>query len=225
MDNTHATADHLRIDGLHVHAIIGVQPFEREHEQPIELDLRLWLNLQPAAESADLTETMDYTRIGLTTGFVLRSARFRLLEEAASCIAAMQLAPGFNTAQARAHRAAVVMRKPNALQDLACGGIPSVAIRRQAVDFAAMFETISLPFGRIQTLFRNRRCHVYSVAVLPGKTFHTSEPPHSVLVQGDTLSDGTGALVDTQVLHPSGEFVLSNEGSVVQGTIAVELCG
>lgn len=55
-----AGADRIELRGLRVLARCGVLPFEREQDQPLEVDLDLLCDLRAAGASDDLADTVDY---------------------------------------------------------------------------------------------------------------------------------------------------------------------
>jgi 7,8-dihydroneopterin aldolase/epimerase/oxygenase len=79
--------DLIEIRGLRVLGIIGVNPEERNRQQPFEIDLDLEADLSLAGKSDELAETVDY---GLAVGVaerVVRTESHLLLERVAQRIA------------------------------------------------------------------------------------------------------------------------------------------
>ncbi|HEY9734659.1 MAG TPA: dihydroneopterin aldolase, partial [Trichocoleus sp.] len=51
------TTDHIHVTGIRAYGYIGALPEENVLGQWFEVDLTLWLDLAPAGESDDLTQT------------------------------------------------------------------------------------------------------------------------------------------------------------------------
>lgn len=88
---------------MRFHSRVGVLTHEREHAQPIEIDLTVWRSRQGAA-SADTV--LDYRRLYELTALVVKLEP-RYLEEIGDQIAE-QVMRGFGAQQVR-----VAVRKPN----------------------------------------------------------------------------------------------------------------
>ena len=52
----------IRLKDVQFDCIVGVLPYERINEQPIILNLTLWLDFAKAAETEDLNESIDYAK-------------------------------------------------------------------------------------------------------------------------------------------------------------------
>ena len=75
--------DQLKLNGIEVECIIGDLPEERENEQRLLVDVALDIDLEDAAESDRLDDTVDYS---LLVGNI-REALEDLLERAAGVVA------------------------------------------------------------------------------------------------------------------------------------------
>jgi len=71
----------MRFEATH-----GYYDHEQRVPQPFEVDVELWLNLQPAGVDDDLTKTVDYARVYGVVRQVVESTSFRLLEALAEAI-------------------------------------------------------------------------------------------------------------------------------------------
>jgi dihydroneopterin aldolase len=91
--------DAITLQGMSFHTLIGVLPHEREHPQPIEIDLTAWVI--PAAG------VVDYRRLYAGVRKAMGSELF-YLEELADSIAASILA------EQGVQRVRVAVRKPHA---------------------------------------------------------------------------------------------------------------
>lgn len=76
------TLSRMRFDGRH-----GVTDEERATPQPIEVDVELHLDLQPAGVDDDLARTVDYGQVFDLCRDLVEATNFRLLETIAEGIA------------------------------------------------------------------------------------------------------------------------------------------
>lgn len=72
--------DKISIESLRVSSLIGVYEWERGEPQPLMLDITLYTDLHPAAESDQVTDTLDYVAIAECLQQVATEGRFFLLE-------------------------------------------------------------------------------------------------------------------------------------------------
>jgi dihydroneopterin aldolase len=114
------TADVIELRGLHLSAIVGVLPHEREQPQPLELDLDVVLDLAAAGASDALESTVDYGALCDEVERVVVGSRCALLEALAERVAAAVLA-----ADGRIASVTVAVRKlrPPVAQPLATSGV------------------------------------------------------------------------------------------------------
>ena len=84
--------DTLKLNGIVVDCILGDLPEEREREQQVMVDVALEMDLQDAALSDDLEDTVDYALWVGNIREALEEARCRLLERAADVVADVCLA-------------------------------------------------------------------------------------------------------------------------------------
>ena len=80
--------DTIELEGLCLDCVLGVNPDERDREQPVRVDLRMGLDLRAAGRSASIADTIDYDRTASEIAALLRFRRYRLLENAAEEVAA-----------------------------------------------------------------------------------------------------------------------------------------
>ena len=92
--------DEITLRGMSFHTVIGVLPHEREHPQPIEIDLTVWIGR--------VHGILDYRRIYNHVRAAVDSPDLFYLEELANSVAARVLAEPAVT------RARVAIRKPHA---------------------------------------------------------------------------------------------------------------
>jgi dihydroneopterin aldolase len=119
--------DRIELRGLRVLARCGVLPFEREQDQPIEVDLDLLCDLHPAGTSDDLADTVDYGAVCAVVEQVARAQPVALLERLAE-----RLATSVLDLDARIEAVDVTVRKlrPPVPQQLVTAGVRCV--RRRA---------------------------------------------------------------------------------------------
>ena len=79
--------DQLKLNGIEVECIIGDQPEERENEQRLLVDVALDIDLEEAAASDRLDDTVDYSLLVGNIREALEDAQCRLLERAAGVVA------------------------------------------------------------------------------------------------------------------------------------------
>jgi dihydroneopterin aldolase len=90
--------DAITLSGMRFHTLIGVLPHEREHPQPIEIDLTAWV--------MSSAEVVDYRRLYASVRKVVGS-ELLYLEQLADSIAAELLA------EQGVQRVRVAVRKPH----------------------------------------------------------------------------------------------------------------
>jgi dihydroneopterin aldolase len=92
--------DAVTLRGMSFHTLIGVLPHEREHPQPVEIDLTAWVRHGGGI--------VDYRRMYAHVRAALDSAELFYLEELAQSIASRNLTEG------AVERVRVAVRKPHA---------------------------------------------------------------------------------------------------------------
>lgn len=90
--------DEITLRGMTFHTLIGVLPHEREHPQPLEIDLTVWMRRDD--------RILDYRRIYAEVRAAVETPAF-YLEEVAESITARVLA------EPAVIRARVAIRKPH----------------------------------------------------------------------------------------------------------------
>ena len=79
--------DRLALRGLRYQARHGVNPDEKERDQPFEVDIVLHADLADAAERDELSATVDYASIHAIVTQVVSGRSFELIEALAGAIA------------------------------------------------------------------------------------------------------------------------------------------
>ncbi len=101
-------SDRITLRGMRFLAHHGVTLDERLEPQPFEVDVELEMDLDRAATSDELADTVDYSAIFSLVARIVEERSFRLIEALAGTIADEVLE---STA---AHRVLVRVRKPRA---------------------------------------------------------------------------------------------------------------
>jgi dihydroneopterin aldolase len=92
--------DAITLNGMSFHTLMGVLPHEREHPQPLEIDLTAWV--QPGGA------VVDYRRLYAEVRDAMESPALFYLEELADSIAA-RILDEFSVERVR-----IAVRKPHA---------------------------------------------------------------------------------------------------------------
>jgi len=112
--------DVVRLSGVRAYGRHGASGAERERRQLFEIDLAAEMDLQPAAASDDLAETLDYAALHDRIVRIVSTTSYALLER----LAADLLDAVF--ADRRVTRARVTLAKPAILG----GATPSITLER-----------------------------------------------------------------------------------------------
>lgn len=139
--------------------VVGVNPDERDREQPLLVSVELGLGLELAGRSADLADSCNYARVADEIAALLQFRRYRLLEGAAEELAAMLLG-----VHPRVETARIVLDKPEALRGRARSA--GVSIARRQEDFPRRYETAR--FGTVEVLLETAEAGLYLLHVAPG---------------------------------------------------------
>jgi len=152
--------DEIILEGLRTQCVIGVWEHERLDDQPIELELRLGLDLAEAAHQGELTATVNYDRVADQVLALLRFRRYGLLEVAAHELTAMLFGchPRLETVE-------LTLRKPQALVGRAAAAV--VRTRRSRGDLPRRRELTS--FGHVDILVENDEAGLYLLQIAPGR--------------------------------------------------------
>ena len=110
----------LFIKNLTVTCIIGVNPYEREHEQEIRMQLFLWTDIAKAIHSDHLEDTLDYSTIYKEVVNRVEHSRFYLIERLAYEVATICLQHPLTL------KVKVVLEKTEALEKAESSGIELV---------------------------------------------------------------------------------------------------
>lgn len=86
------STDRIELRQLRVMARCGVLPFEREQDQPIEIDLDIVTDLAPSGTSDVLTDTVHYGEVCAAVEAAVIAEPVQLLERLAQVVADAVLA-------------------------------------------------------------------------------------------------------------------------------------
>ena len=115
-DEEHIEAT-LFIKNLSVTCIIGVNPYEREHEQEVRMQLFLWTDIAKASRSDNLEDTLDYSALYKEVVKRVEHSSFYLIERLAYEVATICLQHPLT------RKAKVVLEKIGALEKAESSGI------------------------------------------------------------------------------------------------------
>jgi FolB domain-containing protein len=107
----------LFIKNLTVTCIIGVNTYEREHEQEVRIQLFLWTDIAKASRSDNLQDALDYSAIYKEVVKRVEHSRFYLIERLAYEVATICLQHPLT------HKAKVIVEKTEALEKAEISGI------------------------------------------------------------------------------------------------------
>jgi FolB domain-containing protein len=117
MSNEEQIPATLFIKNLKVSCIIGVNPYEREHEQEIHMQLFLWTDIAKASRSDNLEDALDYSAIYKEVVQRVEHSKFYLIERLAYEVAKICLQHPLT------HKAKVIVEKVGALEKAESSGI------------------------------------------------------------------------------------------------------
>ncbi|HEX2027568.1 MAG TPA: dihydroneopterin aldolase [Nitriliruptorales bacterium] len=115
--------DRITLHGIEVHAHHGVLPEERLTGQPFLVHATIELDAREAAESDDLTATVDYAALAGEIAAVAAQGPHHLIETVAAQVCEALLA------HPRVRAAEVTVEKPHAPLPVPAAGV-SVTVRR-----------------------------------------------------------------------------------------------
>lgn len=118
-------SDKIRINGLFLRTIIGINHDEREHKQDVLINLSLDVDTRPAARTDQIEDAVNYKTITKNVIDLVENSRFFLVERMADEIARLCLK------DPRVEAVKVSIEKPAALRFARSVG---VVIRRTRAD-------------------------------------------------------------------------------------------
>ncbi len=100
--------DSIQVTGIRCYGYTGYLPEEQVLGQWFEVDLTLWLDLKPAAESDDIADTFDYREAISLVKDIIKNCKFALVEKLIDAIANKILSLD------KVHQVRVKLSKPGA---------------------------------------------------------------------------------------------------------------
>ena len=79
--------DSIQVNGIRAYGYVGYLPEERVLGQWFEVDLILWVDLQPAGQSDNIEDTLDYREAIAIVKEQITTAKFSLVEKLIHAIA------------------------------------------------------------------------------------------------------------------------------------------
>lgn len=101
--------DQIIIKGLRIFAYHGVNEEEKEKGQPFVIDATMFADLSAAAETDDLSKTVNYARAAKVIKSAMQEQKFDLIEAAAAAVADRLLGTF-----SQMTRADITLKKPRA---------------------------------------------------------------------------------------------------------------
>jgi dihydroneopterin aldolase len=110
---TGRNGDHIVLKGMRFHTRVGLLPHEEHVPQPLELDLTVWLPLQPVGKSDSPSQLVDYRDLYTIVSEVVGTSPHKLLEALCEKVAARVLAiPAVSRVQVAARKPHVPIPGP-----------------------------------------------------------------------------------------------------------------
>ncbi|HEX9540448.1 MAG TPA: dihydroneopterin aldolase [Streptosporangiaceae bacterium] len=120
--------DVIEIDALRLRCVIGCRDEERRDRSDVVVDLRIGLDIRPAAATDDIADGWDYRTAAKAVIAMVEASSYRTVEALATAIARILVT------DQHAPYARVGVRKPGALRFADSAG---VVIERTPSDFAS----------------------------------------------------------------------------------------
>ena len=79
--------DSIQVNGIRAYGYVGYLPEERVLGQWFEVDLTLWVDLEPAGQSDNIEDTLDYREAIAIVKEQIITAKFSLVEKLINAIA------------------------------------------------------------------------------------------------------------------------------------------
>jgi dihydroneopterin aldolase len=133
--------DWIELGAWRVDCILGVLEREQKAPQPLEIDVRLGLDLQKAGDGDALDKTVDYAAVLEQCTTIALQGRWRLLESMGLAMLRLLLAPPApGEPRGAVSIAEVALRKPEVLGGRA---IPCVRMRRDAAGIGLSSRSVA----------------------------------------------------------------------------------
>ncbi len=163
-----APPDWIELGAFRVDCILGVLEREQKEAQPLDIEVRLGLDLTRAGDEDALDRTVNYADVMEQLTTIALEGRWRLLESMELAMLRLLLSPpAADEGRAAVQVAEIALRKPAVLGGRAT---PCVRMRREAASIAIL--TRSLAQGVVaDVLCETRGTAAYRIHVEAGATF------------------------------------------------------
>jgi dihydroneopterin aldolase/D-erythro-7,8-dihydroneopterin triphosphate epimerase len=109
-DGNEENSDKILIKDLLLRCIVGINESERREKQDVLINVAIWANLTEAAETDDVSKTVDYKGITKDIVKLVENSEFFLVETLAESVANVCLQ------HERVEKVRVTIEKPGALR-------------------------------------------------------------------------------------------------------------
>ncbi|MCB9673824.1 MAG: dihydroneopterin aldolase [Alphaproteobacteria bacterium] len=195
--------DWIVLQDLRFDAIVGVLPSEQAAAQPLELEVKLGVDLDEAGGTGDLSKSVDYASIAHQVRFLAQQGRWRLIESLGTAICRLLLAPpGEQEGRAPITRVELRIRKPTILGGLA---VPGITLRRTR-EWCKLVKSKAPSRTTIERLEATPLSAAYRVHIEAGTAW---QPPPGValfVIAGRPRHDGQTLAPGAEVARAAGAF-------------------
>ncbi len=199
--------DWVELTAFTVDCIVGILATEQRSLQPVEIDLKLALDLEPVA-GGDLSQGMNYAAVQAQVTFLLQYGQWRLLESAAFAIQRLVLAPPSPLeARGQVEIAEVTLRKPTILE----GAVPGIHVQRDAL-WCDLETRMIPPKTWVDVLAETDRVGAYRVHIEPGTTWKVPAGAATYVLGGEAEAQAV-RLSSGQILARGETSEIGNVGS------------
>jgi dihydroneopterin aldolase len=200
--------DLIRIRGLEIDCIVGINPHERERSQRVHLDIAFGLDLSPAGRTGRIALTCNYDEIATEVIAMLKFRRFHLIEMATEELAAMLIGvhPALELVEIR-------LDKPAALDGRARAA--SIEIKRSRAAFPPSTRVAS--FGWVESLLETRDASLLRIGMDPGGEVRSAVPLGGRvlewLIEGEASREGVTLVPHAPLVWAAEPATYRNTGS------------
>lgn len=207
--------DWITLDTFVVDCVIGVLDSEQRRHQPLDIQLKLGLDLD-GAMGGKLDASVNYATVMEHVSTIVQHGRWRLLESIGGAVSRFLLAPPcVNEGRAQIEEVRIVLRKPEILGDRATPGI-QMSRKRSWCDLQT--QQIG-PTCSADILQETRHAGAYRILIEPHGRW--SIPPGVALqvITGPARIDGTDREPGSAIAR--GAFEVENPSDDAIALLAV----
>lgn len=201
-------------------AILGCAKAEREKCQDIAVDLELFIDTSHAGKTGELRDCLDYVRILGELRFIMKYARYYLIETAAQDLCKFMLAPRLSKHDQVSPDAIILkITKPHALSGFA---VPALKVTRSFQDMEYASQK-NKPYGMQRVLVDSCDVRLAKVVITPGASL--SKAPRSAVMAlsaGLTFEATNQKLSDGDVLTEAQSGKLFNDSEQEQTILVLQ---